>query len=150
MHRPSSFPLVQFANSSGEPLCRNIEFPGRHVAKSVHLAQAAYATQHNGSFASNVNTLVNAKYCNLDLGTTDTCDVLALTYATQHTEIFKISLDITENISKLTRACPNRPCYMATVSVTTPKPSNYRYQVFINSNRDTTALHPTHVQAPCL
>ena len=39
MHRPSSFPLVQFANSSGQALCRNIEFPGRHVAKSLHLAQ---------------------------------------------------------------------------------------------------------------
>ena len=38
-HRPSSWPLVQFANSSGEALCRNIEFPGRHVAKSLHLAQ---------------------------------------------------------------------------------------------------------------
>ena len=40
MHRPSSFPQIQFANASGaEPLCRNIEFPGRHVAKSLHLAQ---------------------------------------------------------------------------------------------------------------
>jgi hypothetical protein len=48
MHRPSSFPLVQFANESGETLCRNIEWPGRHVAKSLHLAQMAYAADHNG------------------------------------------------------------------------------------------------------
>jgi hypothetical protein len=44
MHRPSSFPLVQFAPESGAPLCRNLEFPGRHVAKSLQLAQAAYAS----------------------------------------------------------------------------------------------------------
>lgn len=30
MHRPSSFPLLQFAREAGEPVCRNIEFPGRH------------------------------------------------------------------------------------------------------------------------
>jgi hypothetical protein len=48
MHRPSSFPLVQFANETGETLCRNIEWPGRHVAKSIHLAQSAYAKDHNG------------------------------------------------------------------------------------------------------
>jgi len=40
MHRPSSFPLVQFAPEGGAPLCRNLEFPGRHVAKSLQLAQA--------------------------------------------------------------------------------------------------------------
>ena len=45
MHRPSSFPLVQFANESGEELCRNIEFPGRHIAKSLHLAQAEVCLQ---------------------------------------------------------------------------------------------------------
>eukprot|EP01051_Picozoa_sp_SAG22_P012497 SAG22_NODE_1305_length_4793_cov_3.652961_4_plen_85_part_00 len=82
MHRPSSFPFIQFANASGaEPLCRNIEFPGRHVAKSLHLAQANYAGLHNGSYATSVKALLNSTYCNLMLTTSDTCDLDALLYA---------------------------------------------------------------------
>jgi hypothetical protein len=121
MHRPSSWPLIQFANSSGEPLCRNIEFPGRHVAKSIHLAQTAYARYHNGSFASEISTLRNSTLCNLDLGTSDTCDLDALTFAMFNPEVFKLGMQVTENVTQITRACPTRPCcYMASVQVTVP------------------------------
>ena len=95
MHRPSSFPLVQFANSSGEALCRNIEFPGRHVAKSIHLAQSTYAKYHNGSYASEISTLLNSTLCNLDLRTSDTCDLDALNFAVENPRIFKLGLEVT-------------------------------------------------------
>ena len=107
MHRPSSFPLVQFANDSGrEPRCRNIEFPGRHVAKSIHLAQAQYARLHNGSYATKIATLLNSTLCNLDLGTSDTCDLDALEFAVGHPAVFKLGLAVTDNITQITRcAC---------------------------------------------
>ena len=120
MHRPSSWPLIQFANSSGEALCRNIEFPGRHVAKSIHLAQTAYATYHNGSFANEISTLRNSTLCNLDLGTSDTCDLDAITFAMSHPVVFTLGMQVTENVPEITRACPTRPCYMASVQVAVP------------------------------
>ena len=158
---------VQFADSSGvEPLCRNIEFPGRHVAKSLHLAQAGYAKHHNGSYTANVKELLNATLCNLDLGTSDTCDLDALLYADSHPEVFKLGMTVTDNIPAITRACPTRPCYMASVQVTIPaeaaaaaaaaqeeagRASPYAYTAFINSNRDTIVQHDTPAMvAPCL
>jgi len=175
MHRPSSFPQIQFADDSGaEPLCRNIEFPGRHVAKSLHLAQACYATYHNGSYTANVKELLNETLCNLDLDTSDTCDLDALLYADSHPEVFKLGMTVTDNITTITRACPTRPCYMASVQVTIPAKATaataaagaaaaaqgaavaaaaaaYSYTAFINSNRDTIVRHDTPTMvAPCL
>jgi hypothetical protein len=180
MHRPSSFPLVQFANSSGAALCRSIEFPGRHVAESLHLAQAAYAHHHGvcstgshtteaaclqakatwtGSFAAEVSTLLNASLCSLDLTTSDTCDLDALQFAVAHPGVFKLDLAVTKNIGAITRACPARPCYMATVEVTVPTDAGasdedavpYVYTASINNNRDTTVQHHTAtLVAPCL
>lgn len=165
MHRPSSFPMVQFANASSsspskEKLCRNIEFPGRHVGKSLHLAQAAHAQHHNGSYAVEIAPLLNATLCNLDLGTSDTCDLDALQYAAAHPEVFKLGMTVTENIAKITRACPTRPCYMASVQVTVPPSAaddqqqdgaGYIYTTYINSNRDTIVEHNTATTvAPCL
>ena len=46
MHRPASFPLVQFAPAEGAPLCRNLEFPGRHVAKPLQLPRSPYISLH--------------------------------------------------------------------------------------------------------
>ena len=90
MHRPATWPILEFTppppklpgggSSSGsapiapEP-CRNIEYPGRHVALSVHIAQMVHAKLHNGSFATEVETLMNPIYCNLQLHTSDTCDL---------------------------------------------------------------------------
>ena len=60
-------------------------------------------------------------------------------------------MEMHKNISKITRACPTQPCYMASVQVTVPTTEAagepevagaYVYTVFINSNRD------TMVQAP--
>jgi len=168
MHWPSSFPQIQFADASGaEPLCRNIEFPGRHVAKSLHLAQTSFAKYHNGSYTANVTELLNATLCNLDLGTSDTCDLDALLYATGHPEVFKLGMTVTDNITAITRACPTRPCYMASGQVPTPGKATakvagqegggtgaaapYAYTARINSNRDTVVQHDTPTMAaPCL
>ena len=157
MHRPSSFPLVQFASRADEPLCRNIEWPGRHVAKSLQLAQAAHATLQGGRFATSVSTLLNASLCNLQLGTSDTCDLEALQFAAADPQTFTITMNITENVTRLTRACPTRPCFLASVRVAVPAADvergapPYVYTATINSNRDTVVHHedPAAV-APCL
>ena len=43
-----------------------------------------------GSYATEVHTLLNSTLCNLDLTTSDTCDLDALEYASDHPEIFKL------------------------------------------------------------
>ena len=43
-----------------------------------------------GSYATEVSTLLNTTLCNLDLGTSDTCDLDALDYATAHPDVFKL------------------------------------------------------------
>ena len=127
------------------------------MAKSLHLAQAGYAKHHNGSYTTSVKELLNATLCNLDLGTSDTCDLDALLYADSHPEVFKLGMAVTDNIAAITRACPTRPCYMASVQVTIPATETaiaaaaYAYTAFINSNRDTTVQHETPTMvAPCL
>ena len=69
----------------------------------------------------------------------------------------RLGIEMHKNISKITRACPTQPCYMASVQVTVPttEPASepgeaYVYTVFINSNRDTTVDHDTQTRAPCL
>eukprot|EP00658_Telonema_sp_P-2_P047685 TRINITY_DN36288_c0_g1_i2.p1 TRINITY_DN36288_c0_g1~~TRINITY_DN36288_c0_g1_i2.p1 ORF type:complete len:299 (-),score=39.37 TRINITY_DN36288_c0_g1_i2:174-1070(-) len=49
MHRPQLWGMLQFVDpttSSRGALCRNIEFPGRHVAESLFLAERSYAAEH--------------------------------------------------------------------------------------------------------
>ena len=127
-------------------------------AKSLHLAQAQYRSLHNGSFATMVSALLNTTICNRNLHTSDTCDLDALRFAAAHPAVFELGITVTQNISSITRACPTRPCYVATVRVTVPLSSEgqdgeapYKYTASINNNRDTTVQHnsPTAV-APCL
>ena len=149
---------VCLLGQSGEALCRNIEWPGRHVAKSLHLAQSQYAKFHGGAYTSEIATRLNSTLCNLDLGTSDTCDLDALEFAVAHPAVFKLGMVVHKNISKITRACPTQPCYMASVQVTVPTEGAadvaagpYRYTAFINSNRDTVVQHDTPaLAAPCL
>ena len=110
---------------------------------------------------------MNSTLCNLDLGTSDTCDIAALMYAVAHPEVFTLSVEVTENISSITRECPTRPCYMASVRVAVPLAEDdegneaedgegaaagaYVYTARINSNRDTTVKHEDTTRvAPCL
>ena len=44
----------------------------------------------SGSYATEVSALLNTTLCNLDLGTSDTCDLDALEYATAHPDVFKL------------------------------------------------------------
>ena len=72
----------------------------------------------------------------------------------------RLGMEMHKNISKITRACPTQPCYMASVQVTVPTTEAagepevagaYVYTVFINSNRDTTVDHgQVGTRAPCL
>ncbi len=91
------------------------------MAKSLHLAQSQYAKFHGGAYTSEIATLLNSTLCNLDLGTSDTCDLDALEFAVAHPAVFKLGMVVHKNISKITRACPTQPCYMASVEVTVPK-----------------------------
>ena len=159
MHRPSTWPLVQFADAADgagrAALCRNIEFPGRHVALSLHLAQAAYAQAHNGTFASAPAALASADYCSPALGTSDTCDLAALELALARADVFAIALNVTLNATALSAQCTARPCYTAAVAVAVPAPSAagapYRYVATINENRLVLVDHPDPTAtAPCL
>ena len=168
MHRPSAFPMVQFAQSDKPDdvkVCRNIEHPGRHVAKSLHLAQAAYAAAHGGAFSDSVAPLINnATYCQLAPSKSDTCDLDALRLAAQLPNVFELRIaNLTQNATVLTRECPTRPCYTATVRVTVPGSDGYIYVTSVNSNRDIRVQHlgrhhqsnvhvtkVEEIKAPCL
>jgi hypothetical protein len=104
----------------------------------------------SGAQAKTVASLLNSTLCNLDLGTSDTCDLDALNYAAATPRIFQMTVQVVEDIPAITRACPTRPCYMATVQVSVPSSSTV-YTVNINSNRDTIVKHDTaSTVAPCL
>jgi len=167
MHRPSQWPLVQFAPSGGAPSCRSIEFPARHVAFSLGRAQRKYAALHSGAFASTFSELLAAAnapsstICVTDRSTSDTCDLAALNLVAQKPSVFAVAIIVTDDAKVLTRECTQRPCYAATVTVTVPQnaaahaaaAAPYVYSVTTNENRRITAKHPTlrgSATAPCL
>ena len=154
MHRPSTWPLVQFAARPSVAPCRNIEFPARHVAYSIHLAQRQYALAHNGSFSRSVAALAAGAFCGTSgagIGV-ETCDLLALRYAAAHADVFALTLHVRENASALDRHCTARPCYNATVLLRVPASGGYALAVGINENRYTWVSHsPVQGAAtPCL
>ena len=163
MHRPSQWPLVQFAPPRGAPQCRSIEWPARHVAFSVHLAMAGYAKAHGGAFAASWDALLRAAtapgaaLCVVDPTTSDTCDLAALQLAATRTDVFAIDVAVTDDAKILTRVCTRQPCYLATVAVTVPDSGGYTYSVAVNENRRFTATHAPRnaagegpASAPCL
>jgi len=127
---------------------------------------AYFSSNNKTSYATEFSQLLNASYCNLQLSTSDTCDLAALEYANTKPHIFGIRIEVTQNITNLTRKCPTRPCYTAAVTVTVPSSEivraddgddHYRYEVMINSNRDTVVEHHPVLdqfgrekEAPCL
>jgi hypothetical protein len=150
MHRPSSWGLLQFAPPEGAPLCRNIEFPGRHLAMSVHIAQRAHADAHNGSFATELATLIDDAYCNLQLTTSDTCDIAALRYAAANPAIFQVTIVVEEMAPALSRECTARPCFTALVNVTVQEGGG-AYTAKVNEDRWLRVEHGEQVkESPCL
>lgn len=74
-----------------------------------------------------------------------------------HPSVFQLSLEVTDSIAEITRDCPTRPCFVASVQVTVPDPaddvlaSGYRYTATVNSNRDVQVSHADpKMTAPCL
>ena len=115
--------------------------------------------------------LLNATLCSLQLGRSDTCDLSALLFASDHPEVFTLRMNVTEHAAQLTRECPSRPCFTASVRVEVPASHTaegtaaegaaaesvaegaapYVYTAFINSNRDTVVRHEDpKASAPCL
>ena len=154
MHRPSTWPLVQFAPRPGVAPCRNIEFPARHVAYSIHVAQRQYALANGGRFSQSVTALIDGAFCGTHgngIGV-ETCDLLALRFAAAHPDVFALALHVHENATALSRYCTARPCYNATVMLRVPDSGGYALSVGINENRYTWVRH-SPVQgavAPCL
>ena len=64
--------------------------------------------------------LLNATLCSLQLGKSDTCDLSALLFAASLPEVFTLRINVTEHSPQLTRECPSRPCFMASVRVQVP------------------------------
>lgn len=147
--------MLQFAPPEGAPLCRNIEFPGRHLAMSLHIAQRNYAAVHK-TFSRTLEPLLSDVYCSLQLTTSDTCDLSSLRYAASHPEIFTITFSVQESVQRLTRECTARPCFTADAKVVVPgsvaEGGGYTYTASINEDRWLrVAHHPTSPQhAPCL
>ena len=47
------------------------------AAENGGFGPGQYASCHGGGFATEISALLNATLCNLDLGTSDTCDLSA-------------------------------------------------------------------------
>lgn len=119
MHRPTAWAMLQFANEPETAMCRNAEFPARHVVKQIHLAQRAYFTA-TGEFSDSAAALAVPQYC-----TMPACALTDLRTALGLTEIFAVSIIVSDNATQLTRECTARPCYTANVTMVMPRdPTN--------------------------
>ena len=148
MHRPQSWAVLQFVGAKSETtkLCRNIEFPGRHIAKQVNAAQAEFL-ELNGTYATHARQLLNPNICS-----PPTCLIGDLAYALSEPEIFSVNIRVEENAKVLSPACTTRPCYRASVHVAVPRTEGYEYTVNITNNRLITVEHQDvdGQKAPCL
>eukprot|EP00854_Cymbomonas_tetramitiformis_P005638 gene5638-6822_t len=138
MHRPASWAMLQFSKNTKQADCKNIEHPGRYIAKQIHLAMRQYSTQHDGRFTETVQDLADNSYCSYSL---NNCDLEALKFALMTSNIFEIKVQVQLHAVKLNRSCTSRPCYQATVAVIPPITKRIQYIVSINENRLTTVKH---------
>ena len=153
---PAALGKEERAAASAE--CGDIEFPGRHIASQLFLAQRQFFAQTNGSFAKTAQELL--PYC-----TEPVCAKADLALALRLTDIFAVDITVVANNTKPTFQCTQRPCFTARINVTVPAggegsgnanrwqlPSkSYGYGVSINENRFVKVRHPDSEQlAPCL
>ena len=164
MHRPLSWMYLEFVKSASlsntntnttgiSQICGNIEFPARHLLRSIHVAQVHYKKMTK-TYASNVSQLLICP-----ISTCTASDIADLKYAIATPSIFSMSIVVTENATTLNVTCTNRPCYLATVSLTPPLPpqsssSLDTFQVVgrINENQLTMVERKGggEVKVPCL
>lgn len=144
MHRPTSWGMVQFSDNGDQTICRNIEFPGRHVALQIFNANLRYKHMHS-TYASNANLLLDPTVCYLP-----SCSLKDLNFALVTSNIFTISIVVIPNATHLTSECTSRPCFTASIKVIVPSTS-YIYITKINENQLITVDHVTGTHtAPCL
>ena len=148
MHRPQSWAVLQFAGAKSHTSqkCRNIEFPGRHIAKQVNAAQTEYL-KLKGTYTAQARQLLDPKVC-----WPPSCQLGDLAYALSQPEIFTVNIRVEENAKVLSPACSARPCYQAGVHVAVPRTKGYGYTVNITNNRLVTVEHHDvdGQKAPCL
>jgi hypothetical protein len=125
MHRPSEWAFLEFIPSSENDsdnddiivnveVCKNIEFVGRHVMKLIHKAEKAYFDKNNNTYTEDFSKLL--QYC----GSVSECEDLQLINVRKDIFPSNIRLNVTENISKFTENCTNRPCFQAGLFVVAP------------------------------
>lgn len=115
MHRPTAWAMLQFADGPGVAApCLNIEFPARHIAKQIHLAQLAYLAAA-GAYAVNAAALADARYC-----APPACALADLRQAIALTDTFAFNITVQVDAAALSRECTARPCYTAAVTLTVP------------------------------
>lgn len=132
MHRPTTWAWLEFTELPVVEDCRNIEHPGRHVARSLHLANHAFAQRNGGLFTENwQDDLIDPELCNF---TFNNCDLFALVIAAKQKTIFNIRVVVETQPAMLNRTCTQRPCYEALVQVNDPS-HRFSYTVSVNENR---------------
>jgi len=177
MHRPLRWAILQFAppqqtaeEGSGplDPLCRMIEWPGRHLAANLLYAQDA-AHKSYGRYLTTVPALLESCAKAQEQSnfvrptgalkspprfrrppTVPKCDVDVLRTLAHAPTNFRLGLSVVPNASRLTADCPMRPCFKAEINVTTPF-EGYKYTVRIDSNSRLRVIHSLpRGKRPCL
>ena len=92
MHNPEMWGLLEFtqAVNTTAPLCRNVEWPARHVLSQMLRAQIQHL-RVVGAYAANPADLLHVTLCNASLS----CNLNVLTTAlVTYPAVFNISVDI--------------------------------------------------------
>jgi hypothetical protein len=143
MHRPLFWATLQFAPSGGAKACRQIEWPGRYLARLLFAAQAAHL-QQSSTYSESAAA---------------GCDADSLRLAVGQPKVFDFRIHVDANASALSRACVARPCFVATVRVAAPLASaaatsqrrTYRYNTSVDTNSRVTTEHSLpRGKRPCL
>lgn len=92
MHNPEMWGLLEFTTSVNNtaPLCRNVEWPARHVLSQLLRAQIQHL-RVTGSYTDDPTVLLHSMLCNATLS----CNLDVLTTAiVDYPSVFNISVDI--------------------------------------------------------
>lgn len=121
MHNPDTFGFLQFATSSNETLCGNIEFPVRYVLAQFYQMQISYVIKH-GVYSHDITNLAQSEYCTVGNGCNSADVLLALT---ELGDVFDFSLRIDNDATSCVKynAPANYsggPCFEAVLNLTVP------------------------------
>jgi hypothetical protein len=157
LHYPDMWGVVefQFAEGGGEAArggaawCRDLEWPGRHVATTLFWAQYAHFQRH-GNYSASATALATPEYCSYDppREATSYCRLADLQRALSGPQaaVFSVGIELDVQADRCViyprRGAPGRAsggaCFTAVVNVTTPGPRPARYSARVQADRFTT------------